>query len=64
MSASEITATRFTANPCATVKLPKPETTASNACGWEVAAMDLIMAASEPGCPSSVPCQKPRPGQA
>ena len=63
-AASAITATRFTANPWDSVKLPKPETITSSACGCEVPAIDWTIAVSEPGWPSSLPCQKPRPGQA
>src|ERR1700722_1520528 len=61
---SASTATRFTANPCDPVKLPKPETITSSALGCGVPVIDWIIAVSEPGWPSSLPCQKPRPGHA
>ncbi len=63
-AASAITATKFTANPFDSVKRPKLETITSSACGCDVVAIDWTIAASEPGPPSSLPCQKPRPGQA
>ena len=63
-AASAMTATRFTANPWDCVKLPKPETMTSSACGCGVLSIDWIIAVSEPGWPATLPCQKPRPGQA
>ena len=64
IAASAITATRFTANPCAAVKLPNAETIEASTCGWDVPAIDWTMLASPLGCPPAVPCQKPRPGHA
>ncbi len=64
ISTSAMTATRLTANPCAAVRLPNQVTSTASGCGCDVPAMDWTMAASDPGLPSIVPCQKPRPGQA
>jgi len=59
-----VTANRLTANPCAAVKDAKLLTHPAKSDGCGVAAMDLTMPVSVPGPPCSVPCQKPRPGQA
>ena len=61
-AASAITATRFTANPWDSVKLPKPETITSSACGCGVPAIDWIIAVSEPGWPSSRALPEAAPG--
>ena len=64
MAASAITANRFTAKPCAAVNEAKLRTHASRNAGCGVLAIELTMPVSVPCWPCTVPCQKPRPGQA
>ena len=64
IAVSAITANRFTANPCAAVNEPKPRTQPARTAGCGVPAIELTMVVRVPGRPCSVPCQKPRPGQA
>ena len=60
-----MTATRLTANPCATVKFPNPETITCDGRGCDVPAMDCDHARrATPAGRASRPCQKPRPGHA
>ena len=61
-AASASTATRFTANPCDAVKLPKPETITSSGCGCGVPVIDWIIAVSEPGWPPSLALPETAPG--
>ena len=63
-AARAVTASRFTAKPCAAVKDAKLLTHPANRAGCGVSAMDLTIPVSVPLPPCSVPCQKPRPGQA
>src|ERR1700677_2406915 len=54
-AASASTATRFTANPCESVKLPKPETSTSSTCGCGGPVIDWIIAVSEPASRGPLP---------
>ena len=64
VTARAATANRLTANPCASSNAAKPDTHADRKPGCGVWAIDCPIAASVPGCPCEIPCQKPRPGQA
>jgi hypothetical protein len=59
-----MTTARFTAKPLLATNEPKLESNAERKCGWEVEAIDCTMLVREAGRPWTVPCQKPRPGQA
>ena len=57
VTASAMTTTRLTANPCAAVKLPKPETTAATWWGWEVPAMSGSWRRASPACHAACPAR-------
>ena len=64
ISASAATTNRFTANACAPANVLNALISVDRECGCGVWAIDWAMLASVPGLPCTVPCQKPRPGQA
>ena len=63
-AASASTATRLTANPCDPVKLPKPETITSSGVRLRGPRHRLDHRRQRARLAASLPCQKPRPGQA
>ncbi len=59
-----MTAKRLTPQPWASSNEAKEDTSDDKTRGWGVRAICSAMAASVPGFPAVVPCQKPRPGHA
>ncbi len=63
-AASAITTTRLTAKALLVANEPKADSKAERKCGCGVPDMSRTIPARGPGWPCTVPCQKPRPGQA
>ena len=63
-AAIESTANRFTPQAWERWNEPNDDTREARTCGCDVWAMAAIIEVNVPGCPWTVPSQKPRPGHA